>query len=613
MTQTTPSADKIYQIAKGELGYHEGSNNQNKYAGPVGVPNNDAWCTTFASWLFLTAGYKSLCLMSDYSVDQYNWFNSRGRANGYPAVGAVVWYGPGGNEHTGWVYAYDADYIYTIEGNWDDQVTTMKRPRREALNGLDIFMYGYPNFAEGVVTADPDHATPGSVYAATASVNKTGTTTPPTDGGGTTTPPPASGLPWVSYLAIAAAAASSSGKATVGGSSSTDDVLNYQKGLKKLDGSYDYSSGPGTFGPLTHAATKTFQLAQGWTGDDADGNPGPTTITLVGSKSNLFQVRDFGTTTPPADGGGDTPPAERPYAWSSFSAKDGSGYTGSVSVVQAALAKEFPGTSFTADAGKWKTQSLAAYSKWQVKLGYTGSPSQKNSDANGRAGQDSLTKLAEKYTFDVKASPGGYNFTASGDGDGPDSGTNPPAGGDGGTVTPPPATGGWVNSVAINNKTGVSYARYSGGGNVASWIAAACALRGITGATAVANWTRGYQTAISRESSGDANACNTNDSNNTTPSGFSRVADYGTGYGSPSGNLGGQLVNYQCSRGVAQCIPQTFANWHCPGASNMIYDPVANIASSMGYVADNYNVSDDGHDLASKVQQFDPNRSPAGY
>ena len=181
------------------------------------------------------------------------------------------------------------------------------------------------------------------------------------------------------------------------------------------------------------------------------------------------------------------------------------------------------------------------------------------------------------------------------------------------TPTPTPTPAAWVNSSAIDNKSGVSFARYTSGGTVAQWIAGACAARGITDPTAINYWVKGYTTAISRESSGDANACNTNDSNDKTPPGFSQVADYGTGYGNPSGNLNGRLVNYQCSRGVAQCIPQTFASNHCPGTSNMIYDPVANIAASMGYVVAQYGVSHDGHDLASKVQQFDPSRPPKGY
>jgi len=181
------------------------------------------------------------------------------------------------------------------------------------------------------------------------------------------------------------------------------------------------------------------------------------------------------------------------------------------------------------------------------------------------------------------------------------------------STPPPPPPGGWVYSLTIDNHTGISFARYVSGGAVSTWCAEACRARGITDPTAVAAWSRGCETAIARESGADANACNTSDSNNVTPSGYSMVNDYGNGYGSPSGNLGGRLVNYQCSRGVLQTIPQTFASNHCPGTSNMIYDPVANIAAAMGYVVSRYGVSHDGHDLSAKVQQFDPNRSPRGY
>jgi peptidoglycan hydrolase-like protein with peptidoglycan-binding domain len=69
----------------------------------------------------------------------------------------------------------------------------------------------------------------------------------------------------------------------------------------------------------------------------------------------------------------------------------------------------------------------------------------------------------------------------------------------------------------------------------------------------------------------------------------------------------------QSSRGGWQCIPQTFSANHASGTSDKIYDPVANCAAAMNYVMRDYGVSRDGSDLASKVQQADPNRSPMGY
>lgn len=588
MTSTTPSADKVYAALNSEVGYTEGSNNYNIFASTVGVPNNQAWCTTFVSWGFKTAGYQSLCLMSDYSVDQYNWFAARNRVSGYPAVGAVVWLGPGGGDHTAFVYKYDADNIWTVEGNWDNKVQLMVRPRRTTgPGGLDIFQYGYPAYAEGVQTADPTPNVAGSVYHATASL------TLPSAGGGTT-----STLPWTSYTQIANAAAASAGYVGTDGTpeSSKDDVLEYQKALKVIYPSYDYSSGPGIFGPLTHTQTGTYQTSKGYPNT---GNPDVTTIEALSQQAGTFQIRDLpgGAVFTPTAGG--TTPPPRPWVWSDVGVTgDSSPYPGSVSVVQAALKKEYPTASFTADNGKWLTQTMTYYSKWQNSLGFTGSPSQPSSDANGHAGQFSMTALAEKYTFDVHASPNGWSYTASGNGG---TGTT---GGTGGT-----STGGTSSAAAIDPHT-VTFLRYTGGGTQAGWISAACTAAGVPFNS---YWQNGYNTAISRESAGDPNACNTYDSNAINPPGFSSVHDYGNNGVGDSNAMNGALEPFQCSRGIAQCIPQTFATNHAPNTSVNIYDPIANIAASINYVRHTYGVSTDGHDLASKVQQFDPNRSPAGY
>lgn len=531
MTSATPSPDKIYVVGSGQVGYHEGANNSNKYAAAVGVPNNQAWCTTFTSWEFLTAGFKSLCLMSDYSVDQYNWFKSKGRTSGYPAVGAVVWFGPGGENHTGWVYAYDANNIYTIEGNFNNEVNFHVRPRRGDIADIGaVYMYGLPAYAEGIVTADPAHAVAGSRYAATASVTKPGATPPPV------TVPPVTVPPVV-----------------------TPPVTTPPAGPTAADISAAVTKVNTAFATLSSSLSAALGAIGATVPNDPINSAQAAVVTVV----NAVPV-----VTPP-------PPTTDytifPGA-SAFVLGQSNGYVLQLSTWLAARGGTVAAGSTFSQLVK---DEMAAFQRAQ---GYSGS------DADGIPGATSWGLLKTHTGADIP----------------------PPV------VTPPPSAG-WVNTVAINDKTSVSYARYTAGGTVTTWIAAACAARGITSSAAVAAWTKGYQTAIARESSGDANACNTNDSNNVTPAGYSKVADYGTGYGNPSGNLNGQLVNYQCSRGVAQCIPQTFAAYHCPGTSGGIYDPVANIAASMGYVVSQYGVNHDGHDLASKVQQFDPNRSPAGY
>lgn len=118
-------------------------------------------------------------------------------------------------------------------------------------------------------------------------------------------------------------------------------------------------------------------------------------------------------------------------------------------------------------------------------------------------------------------------------------------------------------------------------------------IMGLSGQSAV-NWSNGITTAAARESSYNLNAINNYDSNATG-------ADVADGY--PA----------NCSRGVLQCIPPTFAAYHQQGTSNDIYDGVANVCAAMNYVVDRYGVSVDGSDLASKVPQFNPNHAPQGY
>jgi spore coat assembly protein SafA len=150
-----------------------------------------------------------------------------------------------------------------------------------------------------------------------------------------------------------------------------------------------------------------------------------------------------------------------------------------------------------------------------------------------------------------------------------------------------PAPGG-PSSIPLEQ---VWYTHYAGGGNIHTWIAQACA---VLGALYNAYWDKGYETLCLRESSYNPNAINTSDGNANGPI----VAD-----GHPQ----------NCSRGLAQCIPPTFAAYHAAGTSVSIYDPVANIAASMHYVRVRYGVSWDGANLQAQVQQADPSRPPHGY
>lgn len=99
-------------------------------------------------------------------------------------------------------------------------------------------------------------------------------------------------LPYISFKQVNAAALGAEGVWSGSNDTSKDDVLLVQKALKKLVG-LDYTTGPGVFGPKTKTAYKKYQKSLGYTDSDADGVPGPTSLTALGKASGLFQVRDF--------------------------------------------------------------------------------------------------------------------------------------------------------------------------------------------------------------------------------------------------------------------------------------------------------------------------------
>lgn len=153
-----------------------------------------------------------------------------------------------------------------------------------------------------------------------------------------------------------------------------------------------------------------------------------------------------------------------------------------------------------------------------------------------------------------------------------------------GSQLPPPSPEGAISISAV------TYGMFTGSGDVAAWVTQACEIMHVPSA----NWVAGYLTLCRRESSGWPNAINTTDLNARGP-------------------IQSDGHPLHCSRGVAQCIPDTFAGNHVAGTSADIYDPVANIAASMRYVMRRYGVSSNGSDLTFLVQQADANRHPAPY
>lgn len=67
-------------------------------------------------------------------------------------------------------------------------------------------------------------------------------------------------------------------------------VLLVQRALAKVVRGFDFSSGPGVFGPRTEAAYRSWQTRLFGPGDDADGAPGVTSLRELGRRTGLFTV-----------------------------------------------------------------------------------------------------------------------------------------------------------------------------------------------------------------------------------------------------------------------------------------------------------------------------------
>lgn len=168
---TTPAAVKgvadLTKWFKAQQGYQEGRKNGHwdnieKYAAMANLSqyNGQAWCATFVIAGFVQAGLGALIPVHSPGCDQLaKGFKDKGRWSEYPALGAIIFYGTATDlVHTGYVYAYDNLYVYTVEGNTNtsgspegDGVYLKKHLRTDSY----VVGYGYPAYAAGIQSADP--------------------------------------------------------------------------------------------------------------------------------------------------------------------------------------------------------------------------------------------------------------------------------------------------------------------------------------------------------------------------------------------------------------------------------------------------------------------------
>lgn len=588
MPQWHSLLDRLMSVPEGVYEERNSSgsyNNRNPWGKQYGE-DGVAWCVIFDWCMYSDVGLASIVPKVNNVSVFTNWAKQRGQWSDYPSVGAWVNFSNGG--HTEIVTGFDATYVYTKGGN------TIPTGAADSGQGYGVYSHkterraarvvGYfaPRFPDGLCppTADPNDPRGGAKLTSW----RYGDALPYGQADSN------ANAPWVSGRQVIWAAnntIANQRRVAPGNDHPGDDVENVQKALGVVNGFT--TDTPGLFTPAMGAAYAAWQRSLGFTGDDANGVPGEYSLTELGKRSGLFRARDFAGAYVPkyVD---DTPPAPAERPWISFKQVEWAARNSidaeraqppgpansqdDVLLVQDALAATV-GLGADANRGFFDGATGDAYRKWQESLGYRGA------DADSIPGPDSLTRLGDKTGFfRVNDFPTGAG------------------------------TSGGVSSAGKIDPREVTYFRYEG--TVSSDVfRKACEAAGVT---YTSFWEKGYRTAASRESGGNANACNVWDSNAVTPTGYSSVRDYGDGYSRTGvSKLDGKLTPFQCSRGLVQCIPQTFAAYHAPGTSTNIYDPVASVAASIRYVRDRYGVAADGSDLASRVQQFDPNRPPKGY
>ncbi|MBQ8824726.1 MAG: CHAP domain-containing protein, partial [Ruminococcus sp.] len=163
-TNTGNQRRDIVEIAKTQIGYHEGSlegttngsNNYTKYnvdLYKIDGSYNYMWCQSFVAWCAKQAGVPSSEIKRTAgTIDAMDFFKSKGTWKGRdytPQSGDIIYfYSSSSNSgyHVGIVSDVSNGQINTIEGNYSNKVAT----HSVALFSSSIVGYGCPNYSEPV-------------------------------------------------------------------------------------------------------------------------------------------------------------------------------------------------------------------------------------------------------------------------------------------------------------------------------------------------------------------------------------------------------------------------------------------------------------------------------
>ena len=152
--------EKLLNVARAEIGYHESGDNYIKYAEGSWDNQfygwelqNQPWCDVFVDWCFCQAfGMQKGAAMTYQRVGSgsalcsasASYYQSNGAFSYTPEVGDQVFFYYGGAiNHTGIVEKVEGNTLITIEGNTSDQVAR----RTYSLGSYEIAGYGHPKWS----------------------------------------------------------------------------------------------------------------------------------------------------------------------------------------------------------------------------------------------------------------------------------------------------------------------------------------------------------------------------------------------------------------------------------------------------------------------------------
>jgi len=145
----------IVQVAKTQLGYIEGYNNDTKYGTWYGKPNQP-WCAMFVSWCARQANIPTSVLKNSACAGSgANYFNiPYYNGSSYTPKPGDLFFTKSWT-HVGLVYYVEGNYFYTIEGNSNSngsaEGTCVCSNRRYIPN----FYFGVPNYSGSSSTVKP--------------------------------------------------------------------------------------------------------------------------------------------------------------------------------------------------------------------------------------------------------------------------------------------------------------------------------------------------------------------------------------------------------------------------------------------------------------------------